>query len=88
MRSSRSGVPQVGAEATPTLHRAQSLRGYGADEALIRKRVLTDRELAAVYRTALKGEDSFSHIVALLILKVSGGARSAHYSGTGSTKMG
>jgi integrase len=33
-----------------------------------RKRVLTDRELAAVYRTALNGENSFAHIVALLIL--------------------
>jgi integrase len=33
-----------------------------------RKRVLTDAELSAVYRTALKGNDAFSHIIALLIL--------------------
>jgi integrase len=33
-----------------------------------RKRVLTDLELAAVYRTAIEGVDTFSHIVALLIL--------------------
>jgi integrase len=33
-----------------------------------RKRVLTETELAAVYRAALSGEDAFSHIVALLIL--------------------
>jgi integrase len=33
-----------------------------------RKRVLTEQELALVYRTALKREDSFAHIVALLIL--------------------
>jgi integrase len=33
-----------------------------------RKRVLTDAELGAVYRTALEGEDTFSRIVALLIL--------------------
>jgi integrase len=33
-----------------------------------RKRVLNERELAAVYRTALNGTDFFSHIVALLTL--------------------
>jgi integrase len=33
-----------------------------------RKRVLTDTELAAVYRTALERDDTFSRIVALLIL--------------------
>jgi len=33
-----------------------------------RKRVLTDREVAAVYRTARQGEDSFSRIVSLLVL--------------------
>ena len=33
-----------------------------------RKRVLTDSELAAVYRTALERDDTFSRIVALLIL--------------------
>ncbi len=33
-----------------------------------RRRVLTDREVAAVYHTARQGEDSFSNIVALLIL--------------------
>jgi integrase len=33
-----------------------------------RKRVLADKELAAVYRTALKRDDPFSMIVALLIL--------------------
>jgi integrase len=33
-----------------------------------RKRVLTPAELAAVYRTAVAGDDTFSHIVSLLIL--------------------
>jgi len=33
-----------------------------------RKRVLTDKELAAVYRAAIEGDDAFSHIVALLVL--------------------
>jgi integrase len=33
-----------------------------------RERVLTDAELAAVYRAAREGDDNFSHIVALLIL--------------------
>ena len=33
-----------------------------------RDRVLTDQELAAVYAAALSGDDSFSHIVALLVL--------------------
>jgi integrase len=33
-----------------------------------RKRVLNDQELAAVYRTAIEGVDTFSHIVVLLIL--------------------
>ena len=33
-----------------------------------RDRVLTDKELIAVYRAALDGTDSFSHIIALLIL--------------------
>ena len=33
-----------------------------------RKRVLDDLELAAVYRTAIEGTDTFSSIVALLIL--------------------
>jgi integrase len=31
-----------------------------------RKRVLTDNELATIYRTALEGQDAFSNIVALL----------------------
>jgi len=33
-----------------------------------RDRVLTDKEVAAVYAAALSGDDSFSHIVALLVL--------------------
>jgi integrase len=33
-----------------------------------RKRVLSDEELTAVYRVAVNGSDTFSHIVALLIL--------------------
>jgi integrase len=33
-----------------------------------RDRVLTEQELAAVYTTALSGADTFSHIVALLVL--------------------
>ena len=33
-----------------------------------RKRILTDAELATVFRAALEGPDTFSHIVALLIL--------------------
>jgi integrase len=33
-----------------------------------RKRVLTDAELAAIYQTALEGQDAFSNIVALLVL--------------------
>jgi integrase len=42
--------------------------GMVATKRPARKRVLTDDELAAVYRTALKGEDAFSQIVAILIL--------------------
>ena len=33
-----------------------------------RKRVLTEQELTAVYRTALSGDDAFSHIIALLVM--------------------
>jgi integrase len=33
-----------------------------------RKRILTDAELAAVFRSAMEGADTFSHIVAMLIL--------------------
>lgn len=35
---------------------------------LARERVLDDAELAAVFRTALEGDDAFSNIVALLVL--------------------